>query len=171
MTVKKTPNSEPTEGQKKQLYNLYKAIYHSKLDNKRNKLMTYLFAWEDWSWRIEGISKGALQILKEKKFYPKPKGLLVRHHHKQNRATTYEEMLKKEMSFEHWWSYFWENDVTYLITKTEHDDINSIKLLDKDIVKINWTDGYFKGGGLVGFKYLKSIEAVYVKQLCDDNNI
>ena len=67
MTVKKTPNSEPTEGQKKQLYNLYKAIYHSKLDNKRNKLMTYLFAWEDWSWRIEGISKGALQILKDKK--------------------------------------------------------------------------------------------------------
>ena len=87
MSTKPILNKQPSEKHKKQLFELYDAIFESGLGKKRNKLLTYLFAWEDWSWRIDGISHGSLKLLKRNKFYPKPKGL-VRHHYKQDRATT-----------------------------------------------------------------------------------
>ena len=170
---KLTPNSQPTEEYKKKLFGLYSAILKSDVDEKKKKnLLTYLFAWEDWSWRIDGISFGSLKCLKEKDFYPKPKGL-VRHHYKQDRAKTYQIMLDKTLDFESWWKTFWNNDCTWLITTEEHKNINSMTSSDikKNIINIDWTEGYFKGGGLVGFKYRKSIEAQYVKKLYADRKI
>ena len=159
------PNSEPQISHRKVLYKLYEAIYDCEIENKRKNLLTYLFAWEDWSWRIEGISKNALILLKEKDFFPKPKGL-VRHHFKQNRSKTYEQMLQKKYNLDEWWNLFWENDSTWLITEEEHKNVNKFNYdLKNKIEKINWADGYFKGGGLVGFKYRKSVEAKMVELL------
>ena len=50
--------SEPNEETKKEIYKLYKAIYKSNLEDKKTKLLTYIFAWYPWSWRVVGISKG-----------------------------------------------------------------------------------------------------------------
>ena len=73
------------------------------------------------------------------------------------------------MGFPEWWKTFWENDCTWLITAEEHKtiDTGNYKEFKSNIVDVNWECGYFKGGGLVGFKYLKSREAKYIEKLYD----
>ena len=47
---------EPNKKEKKEIYKLYETIYHSNLKDKKTKLLTYIFAWYLWSWRVIGIS-------------------------------------------------------------------------------------------------------------------
>ena len=47
MSTKPILNKQPSEKHKKQLFELYDAIFESGLGKKRIKLLTYLFAWED----------------------------------------------------------------------------------------------------------------------------
>ena len=55
--TKKSPTvKEPNEKEKKEIYKLYETIYHSNLKDKKTKLLTYIFAWYPWSWRVIGIS-------------------------------------------------------------------------------------------------------------------
>jgi hypothetical protein len=157
---------EPDEETRKEIYKLYKVIFNSKLGDKRNKLMTYIFAWHPWSWRVVAISRGAFDNIRENDFFPLPKKI-VRDHFLQDRNVTYKKMLEsdKPYEFEHWWNLFWDNDQTIIMTKDEHDNA-------RDEVKchqINWEDGYFSCNPLIGFKYRKSIEGSYLKGLTEGN--
>ena len=152
--------SEPNEETKKEIYKLYKAIYESNLEDKKTKLLTYIFAWYPWSWRVVGISKGAYQRIKEVDFYPKP-NKIVRDHFLQDRKVTYDQMIKnkKLLDFKNWWELFWKNDQTILMTKEEHDRDRGNVLCHK----LDWKEGYFSCNPLIGFKYRKSYEAEYLK--------
>ena len=153
---------EPDDKIKNEIYKLYEVIFDSKLEEQRIKLMTYIFAWHPWSWRVVGISKGAFNKFKETKFYPKPTKI-VRDHFLQDRNTTYEEMLKrsKPLELNKWWNLFWENDQTIIMTKEEHD-----KKRDKVVChELNWEDGYFSCKPLIGFKYRKGIEGLFLEKL------
>ena len=151
---------EPYEKEKKEIYKLYETIYHSNLKDKKTKLLTYIFAWYPWSWRVIGISEGAYQRLKEVDFYPKP-NKLVRDHFLQDRKVTYSKMIeiKKILDFKDWWDLFWENDPTILMTREEHNENRSNVLCHE----LNWKEGYFSCNPLIGFKYRKSYEAEYLK--------
>ena len=58
-------------------------------------------------------------------------------------------MLEKKLSFETWWSEFWENDRTILMTKKEHNNIkqhtaiNLWKNSQDRIFDIDWRLGNF----------------------------
>ena len=154
--------SEPDDITKEEIYKLYKAIFDSSLEEQRIKLMTYIFAWHPWSWRVVGISRGAINKIIENEFYPLPKKI-VRDHFLQDRNTTYTEMLEvsKPLELKRWWNLFWENDQTIIMTKEEHD-----KGRDKvKCHKLNWEDGFFACNPLIGFKYRKSMEGAYLKDL------
>ena len=53
--VKKLPDKvvEPNKQIREEIYKLYRAIFR---DYDKEKLMTYIFAWHPWSWRI-GMSR------------------------------------------------------------------------------------------------------------------
>ena len=153
--------SEPDEETKGEIYKLYQAIFESDLGDKKTKLLTYIFAWYPWSWRVVGISKGAYEKLKELNFYPKPKRL-VRDHFLQDRKITYDQMISavEILDKNSWWKLFWQNDQTVLMTKDEHDRDRSKVLCHQ----LNWKKGYFSCNPLIGFKYRKSYEARYLEE-------
>ena len=134
------PVIEPDEDTKREIYKLYQAIYMSNLADKKTKLLTYIFAWYPWSWRVVGISSGAFQSIKENNFYPLPKKL-VRDHFLQDRKVTYDEMINaiQLLDFSSWWELFWKNDQTIIMTKDEHDK-ERINVLCHEL---DWRDGYF----------------------------
>ena len=78
-------------------------------------------------------------------------------------------MLEKLMPINEWWNWYWENDKTILVTKTEHNK-KSYKF-DKDIIEIDWTLGYFESGSTMGFNYAKKREGEFLKTLIKDNNL
>ena len=66
--VKLYPIKEPDENYRKELYKIYNSIVESKLEiKKKRNLLTYLFAWENWSWRVVGISVKALEEIQKNK--------------------------------------------------------------------------------------------------------
>ena len=160
------PIIEPTREIKEEIYKLYTSVFNSELKDKRIKLMTYIFAWYPWSWRVVGISKGAVDRISLEGYYPLPKKL-QRDHFLQSRNDTYKIMLEgaHKMPFTEWWTLFWENDPTIIMTKDEHDTgRGSIKCH-----KLDWTDGYFAGNSLIGFKFRKKTEAAYIQYLNEEN--
>ena len=120
--------------------------------------MNTLFAYEPWSWRVVGISKRAIRTFVKNKFIFK-NGIFQRDHCYQGRDTTIREMLKKHMPYEEWWSWFWKNDKTVLVTKTEHN--KKSYNFKEDIIPIKWTEGYFQCSEMIGFKYKKKNEGKF----------
>lgn len=153
---------EPDEHLKEEIYKLYQAIFHSELHDKKKKLMTYIFAWYPWSWRIVGISKGAFTKISGVEFNSCPKGI-VRDHFLQDRNDTYKMMLdcSDPLDLQEWWQLFWQNDQTIMMTKNEHNQGRG----SVECLRLNWEDGYFPCASLIGFKYRKTIEGAYLKTL------
>ena len=118
--VKTIPIKEPGEPYRKELYKIYSSIVESEIDdNKKRNLLTYVFAWENWSWRVVGISLNALKRLQVNKF-SSSKG--IRRGHIIDRAKTYEILVSKKVDYEEWWQTFWDNDKTELVTNEENED-------------------------------------------------
>ena len=129
-------------------------------------LISTILGYEDWAWRVVGISKEALRICKEND-YKRPKGLV--RDHENERKETYEIMIEEKLSKEIWWKYFWERDKTRILTSEEHINVNSFN--KENLIKINWKNGYFQSRGYAGFNFRKSIEGEFVKQLYEKHNI
>ncbi len=166
------PILEPSDKTKAGIYKLYKAIFKSDIfdtdienEKYKIKLMTPIFSWYPWSWRVVGISEDAFRKIKRNKF-SRPKKI-QRDHFLQGRAVTYKKMIRRDepLELEEWWHLFWENDRTIIMTK-EENDIKDDKEKDKiKCLKLNWEDGYFYCNPLVGFKYGKATEGEYLKTL------
>ena len=78
-------------------------------------------------------------------------------------------MLAKLMLYEEWWSWFWENDKTLLVTKTEHHK-KSYNFKD-DIIPIDWELGYFQCAEVIGFIFKKKNEGKFLENLAKENNL
>ena len=157
--VKLYPIEEPDENYRKELYKIYNSIVESKLEiKKKRNLLTYLFAWENWSWRVVGISVKALEEIQKNKFASN-KG--VRRGHIKDRAKTYDLLTSKAFEYEEWWKTFWDNDKTELVTKEENNNPE----IKSEIIKVDISKGYFVSDGLVGFKFRKTAEGEYWKTI------
>lgn len=162
---KPIPNALPTLEYRQAIYQIYLTIFEQRnvLDHNRVPLLTNLFGRQRWSWRVVGISAGAVNHL-EKIEFKTAKGL-QRDHFIQRRNETFLDMLPEHgapLKFEDWWQYFWHNDRTVIMTKAEHNSS------DKEQIRcypVNWEDGYFACNKLVGFKYRKTIEGAWVKEM------
>ena len=162
--------AEPPNDQiKKELYNIYESILKSSVSlNKKEKMLNSIFGFEPWSWRVVGISKEAIKEFKDNNFNYKS-GTFQRDHYFQARYITLRKMLEKSMPLSDWWNWYWENDKTILITKTEHNKKSYD--YERDIIPIDWTLGYFESGSTMGFNYAKKREGEFLKTLIKDNNL
>ena len=139
---------EPDKATKKQIYEIYKLVYSSNFPKrKKHNLLRSAFSYEQWGWRVVGISKNAV-IEYQKAGFRKPSGKLERHHHSQRFADITNLMLCDSLlSLDDWWSLFWDNDETILVTKDEH---RSNKY--SSILPIDPTEGLFANQD-IGWKY------------------
>ena len=162
-----TETKEPDEKRINEMFELYEDICASSFsDKKKRMLISTILGYEDWAWRVEGISKEALIRCKVND-YKRPKGL-VRDHHVCDRKETYSRLIEDILSQEKWWKYFWERDKTRILTNEEHVNKNTS---NPEIIKIDWTEGYFQSRGYAGFNFRKSVEGEFVKRLCEQNKI
>ncbi|MCY3973750.1 MAG: hypothetical protein OXF52_06095 [Candidatus Dadabacteria bacterium] len=168
--------SEPSDEHVNARYNVYCAIFREKVLGKNEiqvKLMTHLFAWCEWSWRVVGISEAALRHIKNRDYSSESKKGLIRHHFIQERTTTYRSMFrttsrKKPMGKNEWWKTFWENDATVIVTKEEHDESKGEKSY---YLPLNWRCGHFAGNSLIGFKMRKTVEGKVLKRQIEEDRI
>ena len=155
--------SHPNENIKKELYELYKAVFKSTLSQShKEKILGTIFAYEPWSWRVVGISKKALKEFVDNSFNYKS-GIFQRDHCFQARITTFRKMLKNLMTYEEWWTWFWKNDKTVLVTKTEHH--KKSYNFKEDIIPIDWKEGFFQCAKTIGFEYKKKNEGKFLEKL------
>ena len=171
---------EPSEKTKNEIYEFYIKIFDSSFDvQKKRNLLTSIAGWEPWSWRVVGITAKAVgEIVKVMGHY-KVKSNLIRDHFFQTRADTSRNMLKKKLDFESYWKEFWENDRTVLMTKLEHNYIESTKKDDRTILKkfknsifeIDWRLGHFQSNKVAGFRYSKKREGIFILMNYQNNII
>ena len=162
-------NHQPTEEEKKQIYEFYKSIYSSSFTKqKKINLINSLFLWEPWSWRVVGITTNALKEFKMNDFKYKTK-TFSRDHFIQDRKVTINQMLDEILPFQEWWNLFWKNDQTIIVTQKEHS--NKINSETSSVVEIDYKLGYFVCNNLIGFSYSKKKEGKFLEKLIDDNNL
>ena len=120
-----TETKEPDEKRINEMFKLYNVICASSYsDKKKRMLISTILGYEDWAWRVEGISKGTLIRCKVND-YKRPKGL-VRDHHVCDRKETYSRLIEERpLKQEEWWNYFWERDKTRILTNEEHVNKNT----------------------------------------------
>ncbi|MDA9930494.1 hypothetical protein N9E91_04545 [Alphaproteobacteria bacterium] len=159
---------EPSQEKKEALHAIYKEVFNRKeqlnsdYQKKAQSLMTYLFAWENWSWRVEGISKKAFEQIIDQESGNFSKGLVRHHFLEGGRDKTYSDLLggNKPLSLEEFFHCFWERDRTVILTRAEHNTEQNIE--DIQVMKLNWKTGYFQNSDLIGFKVRKGIERQYL---------
>jgi len=165
----KYPLEEPSIELKKNMHELYMKVFESSFTNqKKINLLSSIGGWEPWSWRVVGITTNAVKRIWDCGGHANVRKELVRDHFFQGRVVTYKKMLEKKLSFESWWSEFWENDRTILMTKREHRIIkwesqNDLWKNPQDrIFDIDWTCGNFVSNKVAGFHYSNKKEGEFV---------
>ena len=115
-----------------------------------------------------GITVSAVGRILDEKGHASIKKELVRDHFFQGRSKTYDNMLKQKLDFESYWKEFWENDKTILMTKEEHNKINTDKftgLWDSTLNKIfdiDWRLGYFTSNKVAGYHFTYKREGQFI---------
>ena len=159
----------PTINTKKELHNIYESVFKSSLPmTKKERILNSIFGYESWSWRVVGISKKALDVFKNNEFKYKS-GVFQRDHYFQPRYITMRKMLENFMQIQEWWDWYWNNDKTLLITKDEHSKKDYT--FEKDIIKIDWSHGYFVSNPVAGFYNTQKREGNFLKKLVKKNNL
>ena len=157
-------NINPSEETRKSIYSFYLLTYDSDFTiAKKRHLMTAALGYEKWCWRVVGITKRAVIEIASNNF-KRPKGL-QRDHFKKYRKETYDEIFVSERySLENWWDKVWKNDETILMTKDEHQNHKTLNM--DDVIKVDYTLGYFRAGG-IGMLFTKR-DRDYVKMLYEE---
>ena len=163
--------NEPSQQIKEQIYKFYIQIFESSFDvQKKKNLLTSIAGWEEWSWRVVGISVRAVGKILDQKGHARVKSELVRDHFFQGRSVTYNNLLKTKLNFEDYWKEFWDNDRTILMTKDEHNKISTDKFtglwenISDKVFEIDWKLGNFKSNKVAGFHFTKQKEGIFVLQ-------
>ena len=158
---------EPSEKIKKEIYEFYIKIFDSSFDvQKKRNLLTSIAGWEPWSWRVVGITIKAVGNIIRFNGHAKVRSNLVRDHFFQSRSETALNMLEKKLDFETYWEEFWENDRTILMTKEEHNYVDSWKTSSEDplnrILEIDWRLGHFQSNKVAGYHFSKQKEGNFI---------
>jgi hypothetical protein len=107
------------------MYSAFKAICSMEIeDSKKSGMLTILFSMEPNNWRVVGISTDAIKVFHENDYLRKSKMGINRSHIKR-RIDSHKEIMKKEAqgafkNHEDWWSFYFENDKTYIQTSSEN---------------------------------------------------
>ena len=164
-----TNNLMPTSKEKEQIYEIYKVIFFSSFsEQKKINLISSIFSWEPWSFRVAGITLNALIEFKKNDFRYKSH-THSRDHFVQDRKVTYKAMLDEILPFEKWWDFFWKNDKTILITHEEHNNKKNLSI--SKIIPIDSNLGFFKCKSLIGYHYTKKREGKFLEKLINDNRL
>jgi hypothetical protein len=158
---------QPSQNKIEWMYKFYLLAYESDfgLAKKRN-LMTATMSYELWGWRVVGISPNAVRAIANNN-YKLPTGL-QRDHHIQSRRDTFNKIFEKKYDKEEWWNEVWENDVTLLMTKEEHQK----KLITQsDCFEVDYRQGFFRNKAGPGMLYNRAIDGEFVKSLFEKNNL
>jgi len=125
MSEKSKSYREPTETEKRSIYDMYLLLYRNTdfTLSKKRSVFTALFGYEVWSWRVVGITVSAV-IAIHKNNYRYPTRVLVRDH-QFSRKDTYNEIFERRHDFDEWWLRIWENDKTILMTNLEHNAVGA----------------------------------------------
>ena len=80
--------------------------------------------------------------------------------------------IQKPMIFKEWWKLFWKNDKCIMMTMAEHKLVGQ-KRSDEigNLYNLDWKKGYFANDILASWKHRKTIEGVFVKNICEENKI
>jgi len=107
------------------MYSAFQAICKMKIDDsKKIGMLTRLFSIEPNNWRVVGISIDAIKVFQKNNFQRKSKMGINRSHIKR-RFDSYKEIMEKEANgefndYDHWWSFYFENDKTVIQTSSEN---------------------------------------------------
>ena len=128
------------------------------------QMLKQLFKLYPNRWRIVGITKSALQILKDNNFIYK-KGMKIQRSHKKNCHEIYSKMFIEPFeNSDKWWKYYIKNDETILSLSSENKSIST----NKFILPIDQSLELFKDKGYVWThkdKEIKYLKELYIKHI------
>lgn len=137
---------------KHQIYDVYLALFKLNISVQRKcSIMTSLFGGDDWSWRVIGITLGAISLL-EKNGYKYLKGSVCRAHII-SRLTTAKLVYERTdpISIDELFQIYWANDKTVISTKQENGNRVNLPLA----IPIDYSLNHFPSGAVVGWKHRK----------------
>src|SRR5262249_45495356 len=112
--------SSVSEAERHNMYLVYRAIYELSDLQRKNKLLTALGGGFEFSWRVIGITIGALEVL-EPDGYRYIKGEVCRAHLR-DRIDTARAVFEipEPLEEDEFFKVLWENDQTVIATKSEN---------------------------------------------------
>ncbi len=150
-----------SQDDRRKIYAVYVAIFDLPFKvQRKSALLTWLMGGANWSWRVTGITVGALEALALNN-YKYAKGKICRAH-LVNRIDTGRAVfeLPRPLSDDRFFTTIWENDETIIATKSENKTGGTLP----ERIPIDYNLGMFRCNPLVGFKYNKK-EADFLRQL------
>ena len=150
-----------SQDEKAKIYAVYVAIFNLPFKlRKKTTLLTALMGGADWSWRVTGITVGALEAVAAHN-YKYVKGTICRAH-VVARIDTAKAMfdIPYHLPESDFFDLFWKNDETIIATKNE----NKTGGVLPTPIPIDYTRGLFRDNGLVGFRHTKK-EADFLREL------
>ncbi|MBK8739498.1 MAG: hypothetical protein IPM02_08105 [Betaproteobacteria bacterium] len=150
-----------SQDEKSKIHAVYVAIFDLPYKiQRKTMLLTTLMGGADWSWRVVGITVGALQALSASKYKYK-KGTICRAHEVARIDTARRVFeIPSPLPVEELFDLFWANDRTVITTKSENKTGGKMP----PYLAIEFRDGLFQNNGLVGFKFRKK-EAEFLQAL------
>lgn len=141
-----------TQLERSAIYAVYAAIFNLPFALRRkNMLLTTLMGGAAWSWRVTGITVGALEVL-EANNYKYAKGKVCRAHMVARIETARRVFdLPQPMPEDEFFKIFWENDKTIITTKSENKTGGTLP----EPLPIDYELGLFQSNNLVGWKHGK----------------
>ncbi len=153
-----------SQDEKSKIHAVYLAIFNLPFSTQRKTmLLTTLMGGAEWSWRVTGITPGALKVL-EASSYKYIKGQVCRAHLCPRIATArgiFE--INQPLLEGEFFETIWQNDQTIIATKSENRTGGTLP----EAVPIDYDRGLFRCKPLVGWKHGKQ-EADYLRQLHAD---
>jgi hypothetical protein len=170
---KPKPIQAPSLQRKLEIYSFYQLIWRTDFELvKKRKLLASSFDCEPWGSRVTKISENALREIAGNDFNHPPGKLCRNHSVPQNATHNMMLEIQKPMIFKEWWKLFWKNDKSILMTTAEHKLVGQ-KRGDEigNLYNLDWKKGYFANDILASWKHRKTIEGVFVRNICEENKI
>lgn len=117
------------------------------------RMLTGLMGSRPWSWRVIGITQGALDLFSEHDF-KKPQTKEIQRGHLSGRSNTAQALFasEKPLTLDKFFEFFLPRDSTVLMLQKENP-ANSKKRSPPNFIPIDQDMQLFRCGGLVGYKH------------------
>lgn len=147
--------------ERRKIHAVYVAIYRLPFTlQRKTTLLTALMGGAEWSWRVVGITPGALEVL-EANSYKYVKGKICRAHKVARYATAGAVFGNAQPLLEDdFFTKYWANDETIIATKSENKTGGTLPAA----IPIDYRSGMFPCNTVVGWKHTKK-EAAFLREL------